>query len=127
MNTKITKPKTLKRIDNTGFRIVWQDDHTSQYDLSYLRALCPCAECCKLRNDGQDVHSLFSNIGIGNIDKIHSAGIQAVDVQLVGRYAIRFHWSDGHRSGIYDFKFLRSICPTEKNKANSEEPGDICD
>lgn len=111
-NTKRTKPQKLKRIDN-GFLIVWQDGHSSYYELTYLRALCPCAECSTIRNDGQDVHSFFSSIGHGNIDKINTVGIEAIDIKLVGRYAINFFWNDGHRSGIYDFKFLRSICPTE--------------
>jgi DUF971 family protein len=29
----------------------------------------------------------------------------------VGRYAIRFHWSDGHSTGIYTFEHLRELCP----------------
>ena len=120
INTKSTKPKTLKRINN-GFLIVWQDGHSSQYELTYLRALCPCAECCSIRKNGQNVHSFFSSIGHGNTNKIDTVGIEALDVQLVGRYAINFRWNDGHHSGIYDFKFLRSICPTEGNSEDEKK------
>jgi DUF971 family protein len=28
----------------------------------------------------------------------------------VGRYAIQFHWSDGHSTGIYTFEHLRELC-----------------
>jgi DUF971 family protein len=31
---------------------------------------------------------------------------------LVGNYAMKIEWSDGHDSGIYSFEYLRSICPT---------------
>ena len=88
-NTKRTKPKKLKRIDN-GFLIVWQDGHSSYYKLTYLRALCPCAECSTIRNDGQGCTFFFSSIGHGNIDKIDTVGIEAIDIKLVGRYAINF-------------------------------------
>jgi DUF971 family protein len=27
----------------------------------------------------------------------------------VGEYALRFDWSDGHKTGIYPFDFLRDI------------------
>jgi DUF971 family protein len=34
-----------------------------------------------------------------------------VHAELVGNYAIRFRWSDGHDTGIFDFRFLRSLDP----------------
>ena len=33
-----------------------------------------------------------------------------VDLQLVGRYALAFKWSDNHETGIYSFRFLRGLC-----------------
>ena len=40
-----------------------------------------------------------------------------------GRYAIRFHWSDGHSTGIYTFELLRQLCPcpicAEKSRAQT--------
>ena len=32
------------------------------------------------------------------------------DVEIVGRYALTFRWSDGHDTGIYSFRYLREIC-----------------
>jgi len=37
--------------------------------------------------------------------------IKVVDAQLVGNYALKIVWSDGHDSGIYSFRYLRDICP----------------
>jgi DUF971 family protein len=38
----------------------------------------------------------------------------------VGRYAIRFHWSDGHSTGIYTFEQLRELCPCPICAGNAE-------
>ena len=106
------QPKTLKRLGETGFLIVWQDGHQSEYSLPYLRRLCPCAACSVERHNGQDVHSLFGPSGIGDVSKIPMRDdIRADDIQLVGRYALQFTWSDGHATGIYSFETLRQICP----------------
>jgi len=32
-------------------------------------------------------------------------------IELVGQYALQFEWSDGHRTGIYSFEYLRELCP----------------
>jgi DUF971 family protein len=37
--------------------------------------------------------------------------IRASAISLVGSYAIRIDWSDGHDTGIYTFEYLRAICP----------------
>jgi len=33
--------------------------------------------------------------------------------EVVGRYALCFVWSDGHREGIYTFDFLRELAKDE--------------
>jgi DUF971 family protein len=37
--------------------------------------------------------------------------VRPLSIDSVGRYAIRFHWSDGHSTGIYTFEHLRELCP----------------
>jgi DUF971 family protein len=32
------------------------------------------------------------------------------DIEIVGRYALNFRWSDGHSTGIYSFRYLRGLC-----------------
>ncbi|MDX6289392.1 MAG: Gamma-butyrobetaine hydroxylase-like, N-terminal, partial [Blastocatellia bacterium] len=32
------------------------------------------------------------------------------DLNIVGRYALNFRWSDGHETGIYSFQYLRDLC-----------------
>jgi DUF971 family protein len=36
---------------------------------------------------------------------------QVADARLVGNYALQITWGDGHDTGIYDFRYWRSICP----------------
>jgi DUF971 family protein len=108
----VKQPKMVKRLEDKGLRIAWKDGHVSEYTYPYLRRLCPCAECSMIRHGGQDVHSLFGPDGIGDLSRIISAdNIRAIHVELVGRYAIQFAWSDGHSTGIYAFGALREICP----------------
>ena len=116
-NPDQTKPTELKRLGDTGFRISWKDKHTSEYAFSYLRRLCPCAGCSMTRNNGQDVHSIFSRIEVGDPNEIDvKQDICAVEIDLVGRYAICFKWNDAHSSGIYTFEYLRQICPQSQNE-----------
>jgi DUF971 family protein len=30
-------------------------------------------------------------------------------VSVVGRYALNYHFSDGHNTGIFSFKYLRDL------------------
>ena len=39
--------------------------------------------------------------------------IRAKGIDLVGQYAIQIEWSDGHNTGIYNFRDLRGNCPCE--------------
>ena len=36
------------------------------------------------------------------------------DVEIVGRYALNFRWSDGHQTGIYSFRYLRELCEQQE-------------
>jgi len=36
------------------------------------------------------------------------------DLQLVGNYALKIRWSDGHDTGLYTWEHLRRLCEKEK-------------
>jgi DUF971 family protein len=115
------KPKNiLVDVDGKRLQINWADDHESVYEFTYLRRACPCAECRPWTH------------GVGEVGQTPEAVRNAVgelkavsDVQAVGAYAINFHWADGHSYGIYDFKYLRDLCPCPDHKGAipSEEDG----
>ncbi len=42
------------------------------------------------------------------------------DVELVGNYAIKIAFSDGHATGIYTWEYLRSLAPDERIESGDE-------
>lgn len=84
-------------------KVVWKDGHESLYPYKFLRENCPCAVC-------KGEPGLF---GEGSTPPKPEApeGIKPLGVDEVGRYAIAPVWSDGHRTGIYSFEYLRTLCP----------------
>ena len=43
--------------------------------------------------------------------------VKADSADAVGKYAIKFHFNDGHELGIYSWQFLRDWCPCEECRA----------
>jgi DUF971 family protein len=37
--------------------------------------------------------------------------VRPLKIALVGAYAIRIEWSDGHGTGIYTYEILWRLCP----------------
>ncbi len=101
MNDSATRPESVgPSEDGAQLRIEWKDGHVSFYPPRSLRLRCPCAGCVdeltgeRMLTPGmvrEDVHPL--------------------SIQYVGRYALQFHWSDGHSTGIFPFEYLRGLCP----------------
>jgi len=95
-------PKDLKvKIAEQRLFIEWQDGARSEFALGELRGVCPCATC-RTDREQQSANPL-------RILKSNPAGLKVTNARLVGRYAIQFDWSDGHNTGIFDFRFLRSL------------------
>ncbi len=95
----------------THLRIRWGDNHVSEFPPRHLRVACPCAGCVDeltgrriLRDEDVpvDVHPLV--------------------ITPVGRYALRFDWSDGHTTGIFPWEYLRRLCPCNACDASSGIP-----
>jgi len=94
------KPKLVKRVSPKQTDITWNDGHFSSYPSWYLRENCMCADCVEeFTGVRKVVH--------GSIP----SSLERMKVEPVGNYALNFVWSDGHESGIYDFDYLRKICP----------------
>ncbi|MEK6797467.1 MAG: DUF971 domain-containing protein [Planctomycetota bacterium] len=97
-----TTPKDLKvKISEQRLLIEWQDGGRSELAFAQLRRDCPCASC-RTERESQSNNPL-------RILKSDPAGVRVTNARLVGNYAIQFFWSDGHSTGIFDFRFLRSL------------------
>jgi DUF971 family protein len=108
--------KILVDPENKLVQINWQDDHESVYNLTYLRRACPCAECQPWKEGvgkpGESPESVLKAVG----------DLKAVsDVSAVGGYAIQFNWADGHSYGIYNWDYLRDLCPCDEDTAKRRQ------
>ncbi len=87
--------------------IGWQDGHQSVYPLWLLRAACPCATC----RGGHENMRPEPDASVFDAKKTDSDENQLVKLDAVGQYAITIEWADGHHFGIYNWHFLRALCP----------------
>jgi DUF971 family protein len=86
--------------DASELRIRWRDGHVSDFPPRTLRIRCPCAGCVDERTGEQILRP-----------EAVSPAIHPLAIHYVGRYALRFDWSDGHGTGIFPFDYLRRLCP----------------
>jgi ATP-binding protein involved in chromosome partitioning len=93
-------PTAIRRLPaEQALEIVWPDGLARRLNLVELRAQCMCARCV----------DEITGRRIVEIDGI-DPGIAVSDMQLVGNYALRIHWSDGHHQGLYTWRHLRELC-----------------
>ncbi|HYH85335.1 MAG TPA: DUF971 domain-containing protein [Pyrinomonadaceae bacterium] len=95
------EPREIMQESDARLRVTWGDGHACLYDAPSLRRLCPCAQCV----------NEFTGQRVLRAETIPD-DLSIEDVQIVGRYALTFRWSDGHETGIYSFRYLREICET---------------
>jgi len=95
-------PRDLKvQLREQRLIVDWQDGQRGEYSLAQLRRICPCATCRTERESNRS-----NPLAILRADP---SGVTVTSARLVGNYAIQFFWSDGHNTGIFDFRFLRSL------------------
>jgi len=92
------EPRQIIEESDSEVSINWSDDTETKYNAVVLRKSCPCAGCINewtgektLKTDSVPDDLSFSSISI------------------VGRYALNFHFSDGHDTGIYSFQYLKNL------------------
>jgi len=92
-----------KKIENIGeeIAILWPDGRESYLTHEYLREKSPSAE-----NIGE-VDILGQRHG-GDGPRIFP-GVRVVGWEKVGNYAVCFHFSDGHSTGLYTWPYLHKI------------------
>ncbi len=92
------EPLEIIEESDSEVSIVWSDDAETKYNAAELRRNCPCAGCV---NEWTGEKILR--------DESVSDDLSFTHTSIVGRYALNFHFSDGHDTGIFTFKFLREM------------------
>lgn len=100
-------PVHLDLEKHRGLTIHWSDGRQSFYPIAHLRRMSPSADMVDLRAQ------LAANPLTVLPQRLADAGnsITATDAQLVGNYALKIVFSDGHQSGIFSWDYLRRIDP----------------
>ena len=91
------------KIESIGdeIAILWPDGRESYLPHEFLREKSPSAE-----NQGE-----VDILGVrhGGDGPRFFPGVRIVGWEKVGNYAVCFHFSDGHSTGIYSWDYLRKI------------------
>ena len=111
--TEIMIPVNIKKAGARTLEIEWDDGHRSVYALDFLRRECPCASCAEARRAPAQA---TNPLRVLQAHEVVNANVDIRQAEVVGRYAIQFHWNDGHAEGIYSFDFLRELCQCEACK-----------
>jgi ATP-binding protein involved in chromosome partitioning len=95
-------PDAIHRADG-AVTITWAEDHVGRYAARDLRLACQCAVC----REEMTGRPLLDPAAVPD-------DVIPLRVSLVGGYAIRIDWSDGHSTGLYTYDYLLAICPCER-------------
>ena len=94
----MVEPTQIVEESDSEISINWSDDAETRYTAVQLRRACPCAGCV-------DEWTGKKTLQEGAIPE----DLTFKHTSIVGRYALNFHFSDGHDTGIFSFKFLRDL------------------
>ena len=107
MNNSLTPTGVTADRQKREMTVTWSDGHTSVYPFGLLRAACPCASC---RGGHENMRS-DPDEAVFSVQLPDSPQTRIRRVEPVGAYAITIEWEDGHHFGIYNWHFLRKLCP----------------
>ena|SRR5215471_17816013 len=103
-------PVEIKKTSPREITVWWDDGHVSVFNTKYLRSECSCATC------------VSEVTGLRILDpRTVSEDLTVTGAEHVGRYGVRFVFTDSHDSGIYTWERLREICPCDECKARREQ------
>jgi DUF971 family protein len=92
------EPKAADLVSPFTLRIRWKDGAVTEHAARALRLACPCASCV----DETTGRALLDPATVPQ-------NVLLLAVELVGRYALAFAWSDGHKTGIFSWPYLREL------------------
>ena len=93
-------PTEIKKTGAHQLTVRWNDGHVSEFQIKYLRSECMCARC------------VSETTGLRILDpNTVSEDLTILNAEHVGRYGVKFMFSDRHDDGIFTWERLRELCP----------------
>ena len=91
-------PRDLQALRSESvLRVVWSD-REDRLAFRFARGECQCAQCVNEWTGARILDPATIPLDI-TVERM----------ELVGAYAVRIHWSDGHQSGLYTWERLRKL------------------
>ena len=92
-------PTDIKAKRGDGvLQVSWPDGGVAQIPFKVLRCQCTCAECV-------DEYTGVRRLDPANVPD----DVSVQSMELVGAYALRIVWTDGHETGLYTWGKLREL------------------
>jgi len=91
-------PKAADLVSPFELKMRWSDGAETVHEARALRLACPCANCVE-EGTGR---KLLDPASVPD-------DVLLLVVEPVGRYGLSFVWSDGHKTGIFAWPYLRRL------------------
>jgi DUF971 family protein len=100
MTSNPSSPRDLQAVRSDAVLKVMWTDREDALPFRFLRGECGCAQCVNEWTGERmlDPTSIPQDISIERME-------------LVGNYAVRIYWTDGHFTGLYTWDRLRQMRP----------------
>lgn len=98
-------PQHLHLDKTKGLSVTWADGSESFFSIRLLRRMSPSADMRILRESIERNPLTVLPTASGQA----AQELTALDAELVGNYAIRIRFSDGHDTGLFSWKYLREL------------------
>ena len=92
------EPLRIIEESDSEVSIEWSDGAETRYNAVQLRRSCPCAGCIDEWTGEKTLD-----------DRAVAEDMAFKQISIVGRYALNFHFTDGHDTGIFSFAYLRKL------------------
>ncbi len=99
-------PRQIDLEKTRGLTVTWAEGTSTFFPIAYLRKMSPSADMREMR------HAMKTNPLAVLPSNAPTRDVTATGASLVGNYAIRITFSDGHDTGLYSWEYLREIIPT---------------
>lgn len=91
--------------DQRTLALTWSDGATHAVSSRTLRQYCPCAECVEE----------WSGKRTFDVEQI-PAEMKVIEVNPMGNYALSFTFGDLHRTGIFNWEYLRALAERSQSE-----------